>query len=199
MKPPPPAVDARRHRLKIPHSRFRALFVPVLLSACVCLSSTAQSREVSVTDGKGRYLPYTTGMTLPKGVAAPLPGYTHGDLLLAAAEPIEAQMKARDIDPTLIRESIFAMAGVLNNALEAKSAEYQIATDLQQAGDAPKARHDAVAALAKRFGLLTVDATYESLKGSPLLALDKQFLNDYINNAGEGVASHIMKLDSKSD
>ncbi|MCU1001271.1 hypothetical protein JAK44_09970 [Stenotrophomonas maltophilia] len=176
--------------------RMGALAIPLLLSACMCVAGTAQARDISVTDGKGHYLPYKPGMALPKGVAAPLDGYSHADLLLAAAQPIEAQMKARGLDPTLTRESLFAMAGVLNEALEARSAEYQIATDLQKAGDSPKARHEAVTALAKHFGLLTVDATYDSLKGSPLLSLDKQFLNDYINNAGNGVASYIMKLDT---
>ena len=71
------------------------------LGACMlppATSSALQAKEISMQDNKGQYQPYTPGMKLPKGVFPPMQGYTHEDLIEAAAKPAEALLKAEGVD-----------------------------------------------------------------------------------------------------
>ena len=179
-------------------SRLRlSSLVPLVLGACVLMpfaSPALQAKEVSLQDNQGQYQPYTPGMKLPDGVFAPMQGYTHEDLIGAAAKRAEAVLKAAGVDPTLARESLFALAKHLNQALEAQNVEYQIATWYQKPYENPADRTKSVADMGESFGALAVRATTESLKGSPLLDKDKAFLRSYISSAGDGVHDLIVTL-----
>lgn len=209
--------DARRERLNLPtlgmgtpvtdkasrrpsrlwlRLRLGAL-VPLVLGACMLLPATSselQAKELSMQDNQGQYQPYTPGMKLPEGVFPPMKGYTHEDLIGAAALPVEAVMKAEGIDPTLIKESLFALAKHLNEALEAQNVEYQISTWYQKPYDNPADRTKSVAAMGESFGALAIRAAGQSLRGSPLLNLGEAFFERYTRSAGDGVHDLIVTL-----
>lgn len=145
-------------------------------------------------DNKEQYQPYTLGMKLPDGVFPPMQGYTHEDLIGAAALPAEAVLKAEGLDPTLIKESLFALAKHLNEALEAQNVEYQISTWYQKPYDNPADRTKSVAAMGESFGALTIRATGQSLRGSPLLNKGEEFFQRYTRSAGDGVHDLIVTL-----
>ncbi|ATH80272.1 hypothetical protein NLY39_21260 [Pseudomonas sp. KHPS1] len=145
-------------------------------------------------DNQDQYQPYTPDMKLPEGVFPPMKGYTHADLIAAACQRVEALMKANDIDPTLARESLIALADHLNQALESQNTEYQISTWYQKPYDVPAGRTESVAAMAENFGALAVHAATASLKGSPLLHKRDDFLRSYITAAGDGVHDLIVTL-----
>jgi len=179
-----------------PRLRLGAL-VPLVLGACMLLPATSselQAKELSMQDNQGQYQPYTPGMKLPEGVFPPMKGYTHEDLIGAAALPVEAVMKAEEIDPTLIKESLFALAKHLNEALEAQNVEYQISTWYQKPYDNPADRTKSVAAMGESFGALAIRAAGQSLRGSPLLNLGEAFFERYTRSAGDGVHDLIVTL-----
>lgn len=149
-------------------------------------------------DKQGHYQPYTPGMKLPDGVFPPMPGYTHEDLIAAACQRIEVLMKADDIDPTLARESLFALADHLNQAFQSQNVEYQVSTWYQKPYDDPAARAKGVSDMAESFGALAVHAAADSLKGSPLLHKSDAFLRSYISSAGDGVHDLIVTLNRPS-
>lgn len=174
-----------------------SLLIPLALGACAlspATSSLLQAKEISMQDNQGQYQPYTPGMKLPEGVFPPMQGYTHEDLVGAAGKRAEAVLKEAGVDPTLARESLFALAQHLNQALEAQNVEYQIATWYKKPYENPADRSKSVADMAESFGALAVRATTESLKGSPLLDMDKTFLRNYISSAGDGVHDLIATL-----
>lgn len=150
-------------------------------------------------NNQGQYQPYTPGMKLPEGVFPPMQGYTHEDLIGAAALPAEAVLKADGLDPTLIKESLFALAKHLNEALEAQNVEYQISTWYQKPYDNPADRTKSVAAMGESFGALTIRAVAQSLRGSPLLNKNDEFLDRYTRSAGDGMHDLIVKLNKKSN
>lgn len=213
--------DARRERLNLPTlgmgaavtdkasprpSRFwlrlrLGALVPLVLGACMLLpatSSEVQAKEFSMQGNQGQYQPYTPGMKLPEGVFPPMKGYTHEDLIGAAALPAEAVLKAEGIDPTLIRESLFALAKHLNEALEAQNVEYQISTWYQKPYDNPTDRTKSVAAMGESFGALAIRAAGQSLRGSPLLNKGEAFFERYTRSAGDGVHDLIVTLNKPS-
>lgn len=151
-----------------------------------------------MTDKQDYYQPYTPGMKLPKGVFPPMPEYTHADLIAAACQRVEALMKANNIDQTLARESLFALAGQLNQSLESQNVEYEISTWYQKPYDIPAGRTESVSAMAEHFGALAVHAATASLEGSPLLHKNDDFLRSYITAAGDGIHDLIVTL-NKSD
>lgn len=180
-------------------SRLRlSRLAPLVLGAFVLLpatSSALQAKEISMQDNQGQYQPYTLGMKLPEGVFPPMQGYTHEDLVGAAAKRAEAVLKRGGVDPTLIRESLIALAKHFNQALEAQNVEYQISTWYQKPYANPADRDKSVADMAETFGALAVRAATESLKGSPLLDLDRELLGEYISSAGDGVHDLIAGLE----
>ncbi|WEJ71956.1 hypothetical protein [Pseudomonas sp. PSE14] len=193
-----PFADATLRRFAGFRARLRlSSLIAIVLGACVLLpgtSSPLHAKEFSMKDNQGQHQPYTPGMKLPEGVFPPMQGYTHVDLIAAACGRVEALMKANDVDPTLARESLVALADHLNRALESQNAEYQIATWYQKPYDDPAGRTQSVAAMAESFGALAVHAATDSLKGSPLLHKDDQFLRSYISSAGDGVHDLIVSL-----
>jgi len=187
---------SRRPSRLWPRLRLGAL-VPLVLGACMLLPATSselQAKELSMQDNQGQYQPYNPGMKLPEGVFPPMKGYTHEDLIGAAALPVEAVMKAEGIDPTLIKESLFALAKHLNEALEAQNVEYQISTWYQKPYDNPADRTKSVAAMGESFGALAIRAAGQSLRGSPLLNLGEAFFERYTRSAGDGVHDLIVTL-----
>ncbi|RRV44643.1 hypothetical protein [Pseudomonas sp. p106] len=171
--------------------------IPLALGACVLLpatSSALQAKEIFMQDNQAQYQPYTPGMKLPDGVFPPMQGYTHEDLIEAAAKRAEAVMKAGGVDPTLARESLFALAKHLNQALEAQNVEYQISTWYQKPYENPADRSKSVADMGESYGAMAVHAATESLRGSPLLDRDKAFLRNYISSVGDGVHDLIVTL-----
>lgn len=171
---------------------------PLVLGAIVLLpatSSALQAKEISMQDNQGQYQPYTPNMELPEGVFPPMQGYTHEDLVGAAAKRAEAVLKRGGVDPTLIRESLIALAKHFNQALEAQNVEYQISTWYQKPYANPADRDKSVADMAETFGALAVRAATESLKGSPLLDQDRELLGEYISSAGDGVHDLIAGLE----
>ncbi|TWI47780.1 hypothetical protein IQ22_04292 [Pseudomonas duriflava] len=135
-----------------------------------------------------------TEVELPKGVFPPMPGYTNGDLIAAACKRVEKLMKEEEIDPTLARESLFALADHLNQAFETENVEYQVSTWYQKPYDTPSGRVESVSSMAESFGALAIRAAGASLAGSPLLHKGKQFWGPYIKAAGDGVSDLIITL-----
>ncbi len=147
-------------------------------------------------DNQGQYQPYKPGMKLPDGVSPPMQGYTHGDLVAAAQARVEAFMKDQKVDPTLIRESLIALATHLNTRLEKEGADYQISSWYQKPYDDPAARKRSVERLAEHFGGVAVDGAADSLEGSPLLYKGREFCTDLIGAAGDGVHDLIANLNN---
>ncbi|SDO53144.1 hypothetical protein [Pseudomonas jinjuensis] len=145
-------------------------------------------------DKQGHYQPYTPGMKLPDGVFPPMPGYTHGDLIAAAAVRVEAFLKANDVDPTLTRETLIALASHLNAKFEEEGAEYQISSWYQKPYDDPAARTRSVDRMGEHFGGLAIKGAAESLRGSPLLHKGREFYGDFGRAAGNGVYDLIVAL-----
>ncbi|AUA31154.1 hypothetical protein CWR53_00340 [Pseudomonas sp. SGAir0191] len=141
--------------------------------------------------------PYSPGMELPEGVFPPLQGYTHGDLIAAAHGRVEALMLKKGIDPTLIRESLIALATHLTEAFEKEAVEYQIASWYQKPYIDPAARSRSVEKMGEDFGGAAVDAAGDSLKRSPLLLQGKNFYGDYIEAAGDAVHDLIVTLNAR--
>ncbi|MFJ4157213.1 hypothetical protein ACIPZF_20730 [Pseudomonas sp. NPDC089752] len=171
--------------------------LPLLLGACVLLPATispVHAKEFSMQDNQGQYQRYTPGMKLPDGVFPPMQGYTHEDLIGAAAKRAEAVMKADGIDPTLARESLFALAKYLNEAFEDKLVEYRISKVYQESANDPAERSKLVAQMAESCGAMAIRAATQSLRGSPLLNKDDAFLDRYTASAGDGVHDLIVGL-----
>lgn len=131
---------------------------------------------------------------LPPGVFPPMAGYTIGDLLAVANAPFEALLNNHDTDPGLIRETVTALAQHLYAAFEREDAQYQIATWYQKPYDQPGKRQRSIETIAEQFGVITLKATAESLKGSPLLGLGKAFYMSLVDAAGQAIKTHILKL-----
>ncbi len=147
-----------------------------------------------MTNNQGQYQPYTPGMKLPDGVFPPMPGYTHADLIAAASVRVEAFLKANDVDPTLIRETLIALATHLNAKFEKEGAEYQISSWYQKPYDDPAARKRSVERMGEHFGGVAVDGAAYSMEGSPLLYKGREFYGEYIRAAGDGVHDLILTL-----
>ena len=133
-------------------------------------------------------------MELPPGVFPPMSGYTTGDLLAVASDPVQSYLEANNVDPGLIRETIIALASHLHATFEREDAQYQIATWYQKPYDEPGKRARSIEIISEQFGMLTLRAAADSLKGSPLLGLGKQFYLDFCDKAGRAVKNHILKL-----
>jgi len=168
----------------------------LIVGGCVLLSFTSFSdaQEFSMKDKQGHYQPYTPGMKLPDGVFPPMPGYTHGDLIAAAAVRVEAFLKANDVDQTLIRETLIALASHLNAKFEDQGVEYQISSWYQKPYDDPNGRKNSVERMAEHFGAAAVDGAADSMDGSPLLYKGREFYKHLIGVAGDGVHDLIMTL-----
>ena len=149
------AIQGCWSRLRLSRLATLVLGAFVLLPAT---SSALQAKEISMQDNQGQYQPYTPGMKLPEGVFPPMQGYTHEDLVGAAAKRAEAVLKRGGVDPTLIRESLIALAKHFNQALEAQNVEYQISTWYQKPYANPADRDKSVADMAETFGALAVRA-----------------------------------------
>jgi len=171
--------------------------IPLALGACVLLpatSSALQTKELSMQDNKGQYQPYTPGMKLPDGVFPPMPGYTHKELLAAAHARTEDFLKAKNIEPGLIRETLIALDTHLVNAFEKEGVEYQIATWYQKPYDSPDLRKRSIDNMAEQFGALALEAAAESLDGSQLLLQGKAFYGDFMSESGDAVSDLILTL-----
>ncbi|WAB93692.1 MULTISPECIES: hypothetical protein [Pseudomonas] len=171
--------------------------VPLVLGACLLLPitpSALHAKEFSMKDKQGHYQPYTPGMKLPDGVFPPMQGYTHEDLIFAAATRVEDFLKAQNVDPTLTRETLFALAAHLKAKFEEEGVEYQIASWYQKPYDDPSARNRSVERMGEDFGGAAVDAAADSLKGSPLLLKGREFYQAFIRAAGDGVHDLIVTL-----
>ncbi|KTT29762.1 hypothetical protein NS201_16190 [Pseudomonas oryzihabitans] len=143
---------------------------------------------------QGHYQPYIPGMKLPDGVFPPMLGYTHGDLLAAAAVRVDAFLKSKQVDPTLIREALIALATCVNAKFEEEGAEYQISSWYQKPYADRAARARSVERMAEHFGGLAVRGASESMEGSPLLYEGRDFFKGLIGAAGEGVRDLILTL-----
>ncbi|MFJ4157223.1 hypothetical protein ACIPZF_20785 [Pseudomonas sp. NPDC089752] len=195
-----PAADGKSARKSISARLRLSSVIPLVLGACVLLPATfssAYAKEFFMHDKNGQYQPYTPGMKLPDGMFPPMEGYTHADLIAAAQVRVEAFMKAQDVDPTLMRESLIALATHLNTQFEKEGIEYQISSWYQKPYDDPAARTRSVAAMGEDFGGAAVDAAADSLSGSPLLLKGKEFYGEFIRAAGDGVHDLIVTLNQK--
>lgn len=147
-------------------------------------------------DGANHYQPYQPGMELPEGVFPPMPGYTHQDLIGAATTRARSVLDKGGIEPALVRESLIGLTEQLNQAFEVQNVEYQISTWYQKPYANSADRGKSVADMAEHFGALAVRAATASLRGSPLLDKDRDFLGDYIESAGDGVRDLIAELEN---
>jgi len=193
-----PIVANAPRRAKSFWSRLRlSSLVPLVLGACVLLpltSSALHAKEISMQDNKGQYQPYTPGMKLPDGVFPPMPGYTHKELLAAAHARTEDFLKAKNIEPGLIRETLIALDTHLVNAFEKEGVEYQIATWYQKPYDSLDLRKRSVDNMAEQFGALALEAAADSLDGSQLLLQGKAFYGDFMSESGDAVSDLILTL-----
>ncbi|MFJ2983675.1 MULTISPECIES: hypothetical protein [unclassified Pseudomonas] len=145
-------------------------------------------------DSQGQYQPYKPGMKLPDGVYPPMQGYTHADLIEAAAKPVEAILKADSVDPTLIKETLFALAGKFNQELEGKLVEYRLAKLNQETKDDPAERAKFFDQVAESLGAMAIRATDQSFRGSPLLSKSDDYLARLSRSAGDGVYNLVVTL-----
>ncbi|WP_060481660.1 hypothetical protein [Pseudomonas sp. NBRC 111119] len=130
---------------------------------------------------------------LPKGVFAPMPGYTHADFLALADTRALALLEAQEVDPGLIRETLIALATHLYQALEEAAMEYLISTCHQQPCD--ESLHASnMLNLAEETGAIGVDAAADSLSGSPILRLGKSFYGRFIGEVGDALREHVLGL-----
>jgi len=141
----------------------------------------------------------TPHIELPPGVFPPMPGYTIGDLLSVANQPVEALLEAHTIDPGLIRETSLALVSHLYAVFEREDAQYQIATWYQKPYDHPSKRTRSIEIIAEQFGVLTLKAAAESLEGSSLRQLGKDFFMEFVRLAGEAIKEHILKLNVRDN
>ncbi|MFJ4157217.1 hypothetical protein ACIPZF_20750 [Pseudomonas sp. NPDC089752] len=171
--------------------------LPFVLGACVLLpatSSALQAKEISMQDNQGQYQPYKPGMKLPDGVYPPVQGYTHADLLEAAAKPVEAILKADGVDPTLTKETLFALAAKFNEQLEEKLVEYRLAKLDQETKDDATERTKLFDQVAESLGAMAMQATTQSFRGSPLLNKSNDYLARLSRSAGDGVYELVVTL-----
>lgn len=138
-------------------------------------------------------------LELPPGVFPPMPGYTMADLLFVVNQPIEALLEQHNVDPGLIRESSTALVSHVYAVFERDDVPYQIATWYQKPYDHPSKRTLSVEIIAEKFGALAVDAAADSLSGSPLLHLGKDFYGAFIKLAGISIKEHILKLNDRDN
>lgn len=148
----------------------------------------------SMKDKFGAYQEYVEGMELPAGIYPPMPGYTHDDLVLAAAERVAGYLTQENIDETLARETLIALGVHLREKFEEEITEYQIATWYQKPYSDPTAQARAVNTMAEDFGAAAIEAMGYSLDGSPLLAKGKVFFRELCMRAGDGVSDLILTL-----
>lgn len=134
---------------------------------------------------------------LPDGVFAPMPGYTHQDLLSVAQRPTQAFLEAQGIDPGLVRETMIALVSHLYARLEEEGVEYQIATWYQKPYDNPDQRKRSVISMAEDFGVLALRASADSLRGSSLMTRGRAFWEPLIDQAGFAIRDHILKLNAE--
>jgi hypothetical protein len=173
--------------------------IPFVLGACVLMPATSSplhAKEFSMKNSQGQYQPYTPGMKLPDGVFPPMSGYTHADLIVAASVRVEAFLKANDVDPTLTRETLIALATHLNAKFEEQGVEYQISSWYQKPYDDPAARKRSVERMGEHFGGLAIHGAADSLAGSPLLYKGRDFYGDFGEAAGNGVHDLIVTLNN---
>lgn len=187
------ACHPRRSRLR---PCLLALLAYGAFTVVSAMSSTVQAKELAMQDGANHYQPYQPGMELPEGVFPPMPGYTHQDLIGAATTRARSVLDKGGIEPALVRESLIGLTKQLNQAFEAQNVEYQISTWYQKPYANSADRGKSVADMAEHFGALAVRAATASLRGSPLLEKDRNFLGDYIESAGDGVRDLIAGLDN---
>jgi len=171
--------------------------VALVLAACTLFSATsspAHAKKLSMQDDQSQYQPYKPGMKLPDGVYPPMQGYTHADLIEAAAKPVEAILKADSVDPTLIKETLFALAGKFNQELEGKLVEYRLAKLNQETKDDPAERARFFDQVAESLGAMAMHATTQSFRGSPLLSKSNEYLARLSRSAGDGVYDLVVTL-----
>jgi len=173
------------------------LFAPLMLGASLALSglsSSPHAKELSVPDNHVQYQSHTLGMKLPDGVFPPMPGYTHKELIAVAHARTVDFLKARNVEPGLIRETLIALDTHLVNAFEKEGVEYQIATWYQKPYDSPDLRKRSIDNMAEQFGALALEAAAESLDGSQLLLQGKAFYGDFMSESGDAVSDLILTL-----
>ena len=136
---------------------------------------------------------------LPPGVFPPMPGYTNADLLFVMNQPIEALLEQHNVDPGLIRETSIALVSHVYAVFEREDVDYQIATWYQKPYDEPSKRARSVEIISEQFGVFAIKAAAESLKGSPLLHLGKDFYMTFVSLAGTSIKAHILKLNDRDD
>ncbi|WP_264311479.1 hypothetical protein [Pseudomonas putida] len=138
-------------------------------------------------------------LELPPGVFPPMPGYTMADLLFVVNQPIEALLEQHNVDPGLIRETSIALVSHVYAVFEREDVDYQIATWYQKPYDEPSKRARSVEIISEQFGVFAIKAAAESLKGSPLLHLGKDFYMTFVSLAGTSIKEHILKLNDRDD
>jgi hypothetical protein len=146
------------------------------------------------TDERRPYHQYSPGDVLPEGLYPPLEGYTHQALIDEAAAAASAYLRAKNIDPQLVRETAVAMAAAINAVFEEEYAEYQIAKVAQDLHDQPEQRQAAIEKAAEHFGATAYEAAAQSLRGSPLLHRDNHFLKELVAAAGRTIQARIQHL-----
>lgn len=176
-------------------SRIGGLGLALTISLiALLLTSPSHAKESTMAYKDYTYHAYTPGMKLPDGVFPPMEGYTHGDLIAAAQVRVESYMKAHNIDSTLMRESLTALAAHMAEKFEREGVEYQVSSWYQKPYDDPAARARSVKAMSEEYGSATVEAAAESMAGSPLLHQGKDFYKGYIGAAGDAVHDLIITL-----
>lgn len=136
---------------------------------------------------------------LTPNVLPPMAGYTLDDLLEAALRAIEGLLQSHSIEHDQARDSLAELKNQLTRGFNNTGVECLISFYFLQPVDDAALRTRNIARLAEDAGGVAVDAAADSLKGSPLLHLGKEFYGEFLERVGHAIKDHILKLNERDD
>jgi hypothetical protein len=152
--------------------------------------------------GKDGYPRWKPGMKLPAGMAPPLPGFTHEDIIVPVLDKAGQYLQSLKIGNPLLNETIFSIGANIIHAFEKEFVEYKLAACMalnnsQSKGASRTAQTLALLAqideMADKFSLLAGKAAIAALEGSPIQELGEQGLK-FLNTIKFGIEEKILDL-----
>lgn len=174
-------------------------FLPHGLQAAIPSFSHASRGEiiaaVRALHGHG-YPQYVEGMPLPDGVHAPLPGFSHDDLLATVGNACEGIMVRHGMDRRLSRELTGKMQEALRRELESRGTEYQLGTFFQRPYKYRVSRTNNLYGLAEEYRTITQDAAlaYVSTISTSLIGLEISKRQQICVQSANAMRDHILQL-----
>ena len=174
-------------------------FLPHRLQAVIPSFNHASRGEiiaaVRAMHGHG-YPQYEDGMALPDGVHAPLPGFSHADLLATVGNACEGIMVQHGMDRQMSRELSGKLQETLRRELESRGAEYQLGTFFQRPYKYRVSRTNNLYGLAEEYRAITQDAAlaFVSTVSTSLAGLEIAKRQHICVQSGNAMRDHILKL-----